>query len=195
MHRRVFMTGFIIMSLAPAARAGDPFALFTREGLVRLAPDGGLYGRYARRLLATLPPGARVRPDLEKVLNRMASQARVRAGLPALEPSDAALLAARAQAADMLLGDYTGHYSPSGFSFARRFEATAGPGHGNHGENAARDRKRTPVDTFKAARLFRQWMDSAAHRNNLMRRQWRHVCTGAVARAHVLSAVQIYWEK
>ncbi len=189
------MTGVIFSCVANPARAGGPFALFTREGLVKLAPDGGLYGRYARRLLATLPREVRIRADLEKILNRLASQARVRAGRPALKASNLPLLAARAQAADMLLGNYVGHHSPSGFTFARRFEATAGAYHGNHAENAARDTQRAPVDEFKAARLFRQWLDSPGHRHNLMRSEWRFVCTGAVARGHALYAVQIYWEK
>lgn len=162
---------------------------------MNLAPDGGLYGRYARRLVATLPANVRIRPDLEKVLDKLASMARVNAGRSALTASPLALLAARAQAADMLLGGYVGHHSPSGFSFARRFEAIAGAGHGNHGENAARDRQLGPVDQMKAARLFRQWLDSPGHAANLMRREWRHVCTGALELGHHLYAVQIYWEK
>ena len=181
--------------LPTAARAGNPFDLFSREGRVRLAADGGAYGRYARTLLARLPAGVRLRPDLERILDRLASRARVKAGLSPLKLSNTARLAARAQAVDMLLGGYVGHHSPSGFSFPRRFEAVAGPGHGSHGENAARDRQRGPVDAMKAARLFRQWLESSAHRANLMRRSWHFVSTGAVARGHYLYAVQIYWEK
>jgi len=195
MDRRFFMSGLMLVCAACPARAGGSFAVFSREGLVKLAPDGGLYGRYARRLLATLPPEVHPRPDLERTLNRLASEARVRAGRRALKPSRLALLAARGQAADMMLGNYVGHHSPSGFSFARRFEAAAGAHHGNHAENAARDRQHAPVDDFKAARLFRQWMDSSGHLQNLMRREWRYVCTGALARGHALYAVQIYWEK
>ncbi len=193
--RRGVLSALLGLAAAPAARAGSPFELFSREGRVSLAADGGLYLRYARRLLATLPAGVRIRPDLEKILDRLASEARIRAGLAALRASDLARVAARAQAADMLLGDYVGHHSPSGFIFARRFEAVAGPGHGNHGENAARDRQPGPVDAMKAARLFRQWLESAAHRANLMRREWRFVSTGALARGNHLYAVQIYWEK
>ncbi len=192
--RRIFLTGLALPLLARAARGGNPFDLFSREGRVRLAPHGGAYGAYARHLLANLGPGVRIRPDLEAVLDRLASKARRREGHSALRASSLALLAARAQAADMLLGGYVGHHSPSGFSFARRFEAIAGAGHGNHGENAARDRQPGPVDRMKAARLFRQWLESPGHRANLMRREWRFVCTGAVARGHHLYAVQIYWE-
>ncbi len=193
--RRTFVTALALGMLPAVARAGNPFDLFSREGRVRLAADGGAYGRYARTLLARLPAGVRIRSDLERILDRLASRARADAGLPPLKPSNIARLAARAQAVDMLLGGYVGHHSPSGFTFPRRFEAVAGPDHGNHGENAARDRQRGPVDAMKAARLFRQWLESSAHRANLMRRSWRFVSTGAVARGHHLYAVQIYWEK
>ncbi len=194
MNRRFFVT-FLTLLPAQAARAGNPFDFFSREGHVKLAKNGGAYGAYARKRLAALGPDTRIRPHLEAVLNRLASRARREAGHSPLRASTLALLAARAQAADMLAGGYVGHHSQSGFRFGRRFEAIAGAGHGNHGENAARDRQPGPVDEMKAARLFRQWLESPAHRANLMRREWRYVCTGAVSRGHHLYAVQIYWEK
>ncbi len=165
------------------------------RSLQRRAPDGGRCGRYMRRRLASLPKDVRIRPDMERLLDRLASQARRQAGLPGLVPSDAARLAARAQAADMLLGGYVGHHSPSGCDFAKRFFAAAGPGHGSHGENAARDTRPGPRDAEKARRILQQWLNSGGHRRNLMNPAWRHLCTGAVARGHLLYAVQIYWQK
>ena len=104
--------------------------------------------------------------------------------------------AARAQALEMLKGDYVGHQSQSGFQFKHRFAAFADPYiHGNHGENAARDRQDGPVDKAKAQRLFRQWLDSRGHRRNLMDRNYRYVSTGAVEIGHHLYAVQIFWER
>ncbi len=162
--------------------------------LERRAPDGGRCGRYMRQRLATLPQDVVLRPDMERLLDRLASIARQRAGLPPLRPSDAARLAARAQAADMLLGGYVGHHSPSGCNFAKRFFAAAGAGHGSHGENAARDSRPGPIDAEKARRILRQWLRSGGHRRNLMNPAWRYVSTGAVARGSLLYAVQIYWQ-
>ena len=201
-HRRHVIRGLLggagIVLLLPLSGVVPAAALSLQDinrSLQRRAPDGGRCGRYMRRRLASLPRGVVIRPDMERLLDRLASQARQRAGLPPLAPSDAARLAARAQAADMLLGGYVGHHSPSGCDFAKRFFAAAGPGHGSHGENAARDSRPGPVNAEKARRILRQWMDSAGHRRNLMNPAWRFVSTGAVARGHLLYAVQIYWQK
>lgn len=194
-RRGLMITGLCLLVSAPHA----PVMAFSLEELnrrlQRRAPDGGRCGRAMRRRLATLPGDVRIRPDMERLLDAMASRARKRAGLAPLRPSAAARLAARAQAADMLLGGYVGHHSSYGCDFAARFFAAAGPGHGSHGENAARDTRPGPVDAAKARRLFAQWLKSPGHRRNLMRPGWRYVATGAVARGHHLYAVQIYWQK
>ncbi len=153
------------------------------------------YRKYAERLLAKLPAGAVVRPDLEAELNALASAARTRAGKAPLTASPLLVKAARAQALEMLIGKYVGHRSAGGFRYVQRFEAFGGPDRGDHGENAARDRKRGPVDGAKARRLFRQWLDSGGHRRNLMKRWYNYVSTGAVQIGHHLYAVQIFWEK
>ncbi len=160
-----------------------------------LAEASPAYRIYAERLLANLPQGARLRPDLETELNAMASAARQQAGEPAVAASPLLLQAARAQALEMLLGNFVGHRSKSGFRYKKRFEAFAGDSHGDHGENAARDRQSGAVDTAKARRLFKQWLDSSGHSRNLMNRYYRFVSTGAVQIGHHLYAVQIFWEK
>jgi uncharacterized protein YkwD len=49
---------------------------------------------------------------------------------------------ARAQALEMVKGNFVGHKSASGHSFSARFEAFADPDQrGDFGENAARDRQ------------------------------------------------------
>lgn len=153
------------------------------------------YRSYAEGLLSNLPKGAKFRPDLEARLNALASTARVKAGKPALRASPLLLRAARAQAVEMLIGKFVGHQSKSGFRYRKRFEAYAGDDHGDHGENAARDRQPGPVDNAKAQRLFRQWLDSSGHKRNLMNRYYIFVSTGAVQIGHHLYAVQIFWEK
>jgi uncharacterized protein YkwD len=153
------------------------------------------YRAYAEQLIANLPAGARFRPDLEAELNALASGARIKAGRPGLTADPLLLKAARAQAVEMLRGNFVGHQSKSGFRYKKRFEAFAGYEHGDHGENAARDRQSGPVDKVKARRLFQQWLDSRGHRRNMMMYEYRFISTGAVEIGHHLYAVQIFWEK
>lgn len=154
------------------------------------------YRAYAQGLVKNLPKGAKLRPDLEEYLDALASSARKGQGRKGLVASDLLRTAARAQAIEMLKGNFVGHSSESGYAFKYRFAAFADPEiHGNFGENAARDRQPGAVDKARAQRLFRQWLDSGAHRRNLMNRDYTLVATGAVASGNQLYAVQIFWEK
>ena len=161
----------------------------------RPADASPVYRAYAQKLLAHLPPGVKPRPDLEVYLDQLAVAARRRAGRSPLKPGNAARLSARAQALEMLIGKFVGHSTKSGFQFRDRFTAFAGEGHGDFGENAARDRQPGPVGRAKAARLFKQWLDSAGHKRNLMNRFYTRVSTGVFQAGHHLYAVQIFWEK
>lgn len=160
----------------------------------RSAAEG--YRVFALELLQDKPKDAAIRSDLESYLDGLPAEARQAAGRPPLVASDLLRDAARAQALEMLQGNYVGHQSRSGYQFKHRFAAFADPNvHGSHGENAARDRQAGPVDRAKARRLFQQWLDSAGHRRNLMSRSYRFVSTGAVEHGHHLYAVQIFWER
>lgn len=154
------------------------------------------YRVFAIDLVSNKLGEAVVRSDLEAMLDELAAAARRKAGRPPLAANDLLRTAARAQALEMLKGNFVGHESKSGFRFKHRFAAFADPFvHGNHGENAARDRQPGAVDKAKAARLFQQWLDSSGHRRNLMNPTYRFVSTGAVAIGHHLYAVQIFWEQ
>ncbi len=185
MRTRTAALGFVVFMAAAAA----------------LLPAGvgsaaEAYRIFALDLLKAKPQGVTVRSDLEAHLDGLAAEARRAGGRDPVEPSDLLRDAARAQALEMLTGNYVGHESSSGYQFKHRFAAFADPDvHGNHGENAARDRQPGAVDRAKAGRLFRQWLDSRAHRRNLMDRNYRYVSTGAVEIGHHLYAVQIFWER
>ncbi len=153
------------------------------------------YRAYAIKLVTNLPAGARIRPDLEAELDAMASAARRKAGKSAVRSSDLLRQAARAQAVEMLKGNFVGHRSASGFRFRQRFEAFGGDERGDFAEIAARDRQSGAVDKAKARRLFGQWLKSAGHKRQLMNRWYKYVSTGAIQRGHHLYAVQIFWEK
>jgi uncharacterized protein YkwD len=173
-----------------------PFLLAGLCAEAPVAQAAPAYRSYAEGLVRSLPKGAKLRPDLEAYLDQLASSARRSKGRKGLVASDLLRTAARAQAIEMLNGNFVGHSSASGYAFKHRFAAFADPEvHGNHGENAARDRQPGAVDKAKAQRLFQQWLDSGAHRRNLMNRDYTLVATGAVASGNHLYAVQIFWEK
>jgi len=154
------------------------------------------YRAYAEKLLSHLPRGAEFRLDLERVLDQLAVNARRAAGTRPLVPNDLLRNMARAQAVEMLIGNFVGHTSASGYGYHDRFEAYADSYvNGDHGENAARDRQPGPVDAAKARRLFQQWLDSWGHRHNLMNPIYHFVASGAVAQGHHLYAVQEFWER
>jgi uncharacterized protein YkwD len=176
----------LALALAGAAMAGPAMPAGAAEA----------YRVFALELLQARPQGVAIRSDLEAYLDGLAAEARSADGRTPVKASDLLRDAARAQALEMLQGNYVGHQSQSGYQFKHRFAAFADPQvNGNHGENAARDRQDGPVDRAKARRLFQQWLDSTGHRRNLMDRNYRHVSTGAVEFGHHLYAVQIFWER
>lgn len=159
------------------------------------ASSESVYKTYATGLVAKLPGNISVRADLETYLSALASRARKKEGLKGLTASSRLRIAARAQAADMALGDYLSHYSRNGDSFSVRFAAFAPDWNGRRGENAAREPRGGGVDKAKARRLFGQWLDSSGHRRNMMRTDYDFVSTGAVQIGNTLYAVQIFWQK
>jgi uncharacterized protein YkwD len=154
------------------------------------------YRAYAIGLVKKPPAGVKFRPDLEAYLDGLAASARRSGGRKGLKASELLRIAARAQALEMLKGDFVGHSSASGYRFGDRFAAFATEADllGGRGENAARDRQPGAVDKGKAGRLFKQWLDSGGHRRNLMNRTYKFVSTGAVQKGNHLYAVQIFWE-
>jgi uncharacterized protein YkwD len=123
----------------------------TATTLVLPAHAANGYRAYADAMLANPPRGAIIRPDLEQYLDLLAAEARYRARRTPVEGSDLLRDMARAQALEMVKGNFVGHKSASGHSFRARFEAFADPDQrGDFGENAARDRQSGEVDKEKA---------------------------------------------
>ncbi len=152
------------------------------------------YKAYAAKLMRSLPAGAKVRPDLEAHLNRLANAERRRVGRPALKASSKLRKAARAQAAEMILGNFVGHHTRGGFDFGDRVRAYMPDFEDLRGENAARDRRGGPSAKAQSQRLFKQWLESRRHRRNLIRTEYRFVSSGAIQVGGHLYAVQIFWE-
>jgi uncharacterized protein YkwD len=176
--RRLFVGGLVATTLVLPARAANG------------------YRAYADAMLANPPRGAIIRPDLEQYLDLLAAEARVQARRSPVQSSDLLRDMARAQALEMIKGNFVGHQSESGYSFRKRFEAFADPDErGDFGENAARDRQNGEVGKEKARRLFLQWMESAGHKRNMMNRWYAYVSTGAAQVNHHLYAVQVFWER
>jgi uncharacterized protein YkwD len=113
----------------------------------------------------------------------------------ALKASEALREAARAQAVDMMLNNFVGHRSSSGYEFDSRVRYFLGnplqlP---QMAENAARDTQKGEVDLAKADRLFQQWVHSAPHRKSLVNGGYSFVSTGVVQRGNKIWAVQIFF--
>ncbi|MGH6873622.1 MAG: CAP domain-containing protein, partial [Aestuariivirgaceae bacterium] len=152
------------------------------------------YRAYAEQVTQQPPQGVSIRPDLEAVLDGLAQQARAGKKRP-LVVSAVFKTAVRAQAIDMVLGDFVGHTSLKGYSFRARFAAfTEDPDQfPARGENAARERSRGPAGEAKAKKLFQQWLDSGGHRRNLLNRSYNRMSTGVVQKGDHLYAVQMFW--
>lgn len=164
-------------------------------GLTSQPCSAGTYKAYAMGLVQALPAGATFRPDLEKDLANFATAYRLSQGKPALKADPLFLVAARAQAADMMIHNYVGHRASTGQEFESRMIALAGditrfPA---LAENAARDTRDTPADIDKARALFQQWLDSPPHRKALRSLDYQYVSTGVAQRGNSIWAVQIFW--
>lgn len=171
------------------------FAVIVGLGLVSQTCNAGTYKAYAAGLVQDLPAGATFRPDLERDIANFATAYRLSQGKPALKADPMFLVAARAQAADMMIHNYVGHRASTGQDFESRMMALAGditrfPA---LAENAARDTHDTPAGIDKARALFQQWLDSPPHLKALRSLDYQYVSTGVVQRGNGIWAVQIFW--
>jgi uncharacterized protein YkwD len=153
------------------------------------------YVETAKGVLAHLPADAALRGDLEAELVAQANAYRASKGVGGLEPSNLLRDAARAQAADMMLHNYVGHRSSSGYEFDSRVRYFLGnpPNLPQMAENAARETQKGKANAAKAGRLFQQWVHSAPHRKSLINSGYKFVSTGVVQRGNKIWAVQIFW--
>ena len=157
----------------------------------------GPYHSYAVETVKKLPAGAQIRPDLETYLDGIVSAYRMANGREGVVGDELMRVAARAQAADMMIAGKSGHVSRDGYSFDSRFAAFVDNAdrYRARGENAAGDRRKGPADRVKVRRLFELWLDSSEHRSNLLKRDYAFVSTGVVQRGDELWAVQIFWSR
>ena len=165
--------------------------------LVPSLPAVAGYRDYAHGLVGSPPKGAIMRPDLEALLDEMASAYRTGKSRAALEASDQLREAARAQALDNMQRGKSSHRSNRGEEFSTRFGAYVDDAdlYPARGENAASDRHDDAANEAKARRLFKSWLDSSSHRRNLMSRDYEFVSSGVIQRGNELWAVQIFWSK
>ena len=155
------------------------------------------YRAYAEQLIQNPPQSVVIRPDLETLLDSLAKSARLSKNRKAVVSSPEFKMLARAQAIDMVLGDYVGHRSLKGYSFHARFAAFASESefYPARGENAARERSGGTPGEAKARRLFDQWLRSSGHRRNLLSPSFDYVSSGVVQKGDHLYAVQVFWRE
>ncbi len=135
--------------------------------------------------------------DLDALRTRaldLVNQARRGHGLPPLGLAGDASAAAQAHAEDMRDRRYYGHASPEGRSAQDRYVLAGGSRSRATAENIARCADCTVAPTVElVAELHRGWMDSAGHRENILKDGLTMFGFGiAVDRAQGLYAVQVF---
>jgi uncharacterized protein YkwD len=104
---------------------------------------------------------------------------RARHGLPALRENARLERAALGHSLDMVRRDYFGHTGPDGVTFDRRIDAsgyTRFSAGWSLGENLA-----WAGGQFTAADIEKEWMQSPAHRRNVLDRSFRDAGVGVAA--------------
>ena len=134
--------------------------------------------------VAVAPPAASpsaeravVAARLEDEVARRVNLVRRWHGVRPLRESRGLAAAARRHSREMAIRGYFEHESASGTAFWRRIERTYGSGGFDRwevGENIAWNRARAT-----AVEVVRQWMQSPAHRANMLSGSWRELGLGA----------------
>jgi uncharacterized protein YkwD len=153
------------------------------------------YRAFAERIVAQPPQGAQVAEDIERAILQSLNSYRASKGRKPLKRASADLvLAARAQAFDLMQTNSMGHGASTGHSFESRMRAMLGKAMflPAMAENAARDRRKDVGNAGKAQGLMTQWIKSPGHRKNLTNLSYVAVAIGAVKRGDEVYAVQIF---
>jgi uncharacterized protein YkwD len=153
------------------------------------------YVAFAERLTTQPPEGVDIRADMETAVLRATNAYRATKRLPLLKPAgDVLLLAARAQAVDLLEQGAMGHVSSTGYDFSSRMRALH-PGQmflPVMAENAARLRNSKVTDSEAAQALVAQWIKSPSHRKAMSDRSYVTVAIGVARRGNDIYAVQVF---
>ncbi len=153
------------------------------------------YKAFAERMVARPPLGAKVAEDIERAILQSLNSYRASKGRkPLKRASPELIMAARAQALDLMQTNSMGHGASTGHSFESRMRAMMDgamflPA---MAENAARDRRKDVDNAGKAQGLMAQWIKSGSHRKNLTNLSYVAVAIGAVKRGDEVYAVQIF---
>ncbi len=122
--------------------------------------------------LLTREAAAHVEAQILELVNRE----RLAAGLDPLVPNPPLVVAARGHSRDMFARNFFAHENPDPArrTFSLRLQAAGLRNHGMAGENIA-----LASDTHElAARFVQMWLDSPAHRENLLRPGFRYTGIG-----------------
>lgn len=153
------------------------------------------YVAFAERMATQPPEGVSIRDDMATAVLRATNAYRATKRLPPLKPAgEVLLLAARAQAVDLLAQGAMGHVSSTGYDFASRMRALH-PGQmflPVMAENAARLRNSKLTDSEAAQALVAQWIKSPSHRKAMSDRSYVTVAIGVARRGKDIYAVQVF---
>ena len=162
---------------------------------VNIASAAEGYRAFAERIVDKPPQGAKVVEDVERAILQSLNSYRASKGRkPLKRASPELVLAARAQAMDLLQSNSMGHGTSTGHSFESRMRAMLDGAMflPVMAENAARDRRKGVDNAGKAQGLMAQWIKSGSHRRSLTNLSYVAVAIGAVKRGDEIYAVQIF---
>ncbi len=153
------------------------------------------YMPFAQRLVSQPPEGVSIRDDMATAVLRATNAYRATKRLPPLKRAgDVLLLAAQAQAVDLLEQGAMGHVSSTGYDFSSRMRALH-PGQmflPVMAENAARLRNSKLSESEAAQALVAQWIKSPSHRKAMSDRSYVTVAIGVARRGNDIYAVQVF---
>ena len=145
------------------------------------------------QLVARLGSAGAFQPTVEQLLLAKLNAFRASKGLPRLAADGNFARAARAHANDMARRNYLGHDSSNGLDFSGRMNALQGGQmqFSTMGENAVMMYPPKSA-TYIADTMFKSWLNSSPHLQNMMRRDFTRVATGAVVMGGKAYADQIF---
>ena len=174
-------------------RAAHPVADGTAGGAAAQLPPASTIGPAIPRPNATDAAKAGVvhAGEIERAILELVNEERAKVGANPLQLDDTLQATARGHCDDMFFRNYFDHADPDGLSPADRISEAHRQLIGLTGENIwmgtnidLSDQKKT------AASIMNDWMHSAGHRDNILKKTYTHIGVGVAIRGQDVKATQ-----
>lgn len=130
-------------------------------------------------------------PLLEKSIFALTNKCRKKAGLGALGEENTLRYIAREHSRDMIKRKFFSHYDPDGLSPGERIAIRHRRLIGTSAENIWNGQGYDPSKTKMLAQMImNNWMQSPAHRENILKEEYTHLGVGVAFRGRLIMATQ-----